>query len=125
MLHTFIHINTYSVSLCRKLLRGEAVEYHERGRHSQIRFLDREHGYINVHDPVPIYLAASYPKALALAGELGDGLITVSTLSPDALTATLAKAAKGRQHRRSQKAGAGYACQDQGEDRKPPPTPSP
>ena len=66
------------------------------GRHSRIRFLDREHGYINVNDPVPIYLAASYPKALALAGELGDGLITVSTITPDALTATLEKAAKGR-----------------------------
>ena len=92
-LDTFRH----TIDVCRKLLRGETAEYHERGRQSQIRFLDREHGYINVHDPVPIYLAASYPKALALAGELGDGLITVSTLSPDALTATLAKAAKGGQ----------------------------
>ncbi len=92
-LDTFRH----TIEVCRKLLRGEAVEYLERGRQSQIRFLDREHGYINVHDPVPIYLAASYPTALALAGELGDGLITVSTLSPDALTTTLAQAAKGRQ----------------------------
>ncbi len=92
-LDTFRH----TIEVCRKLLRGEAVEYHERGRQSQIRFLDREHGYVNLDDPVPIYLAASYPKALALAGELGDGLITVSTLSPDALIATLAKAAKGRQ----------------------------
>lgn len=91
-LDTFRH----TIDVCRELLRGEAVEYHERGRHSQVRFLDRDRGYINVNDPVPIYLAASYPKALALAGELGDGLITVSTITPDALTATLDKAAKGR-----------------------------
>ena len=92
-LDTFRH----TIDVCRKLLHGESAEYHERGRQSEIHFLDQEHGYINVTDPVPIYLAASYPKALAVAGELGDGLITVSTISSDALTATLEKVAKGRE----------------------------
>jgi alkanesulfonate monooxygenase SsuD/methylene tetrahydromethanopterin reductase-like flavin-dependent oxidoreductase (luciferase family) len=84
-LETFRH----TIEVCRGLLRGEEVDYRERGRQSRIRFFDLEHGYINVRDPIPIYIAASHPKALALAGELGDGLITISVLSPDVLKATL------------------------------------
>lgn len=91
-LETFRH----TIEVCRGLLRGEEVTYRERGRQSRIRFFDLEHGYINVRDPIPIYLAAAHPKALALAGELGDGLITISTLAPDLLKATLASATQGR-----------------------------
>ena len=88
-LETFRH----AIEVCRGLLRGEEVEYRERGRQSRIRFFDLEHEYINVRDPVPIYVAASHPRALALAGELGDGLITISILSPDLLRTTLASIA--------------------------------
>lgn len=97
-LDTFRH----TIEVCRGLLRGEAVEYRERGQQSRIRFVDLEHGYINVRDPIPIYLAASHPQALALAGELGDGLITISLLSPDLLTTNLATVVKGRTRRPSQ-----------------------
>jgi alkanesulfonate monooxygenase SsuD/methylene tetrahydromethanopterin reductase-like flavin-dependent oxidoreductase (luciferase family) len=86
----------HTIEVCRGLLRGQEVEYHERGRSSRVRFFDVEHGYINVRDPVPIYVAASHPQALALAGELSDGLITISILSPDLLTANLATVAQGR-----------------------------
>lgn len=86
----------HAIAVCRGLLRGEEVEYQERGRQSRIRFLDLEHGYINVHDPIPIYVAASHPGALALAGELGDGLVTISILSPEVLKATLATATQKR-----------------------------
>jgi len=86
----------HTIAVCRGLLRGEEVEYPERGRPSRVRFFDLEHGYINVHDPIPIYVAASHPQALALAGELGDGLITISILSPELLTTNLATVAKGR-----------------------------
>ena len=86
----------HTIEVCRGLLRGETVEYHERGRTSQVRFFDLEHGYINVKDPVPIYIAAAAPKALAMAGELGDGIITISILSPDMLQSALATAAKGK-----------------------------
>ncbi|MBI3302099.1 MAG: LLM class flavin-dependent oxidoreductase [Deltaproteobacteria bacterium] len=99
-LDTFRH----TIEVCRGLLCGEEVAYREHGRQSRIRFLDRERGYINVRDPIPIYLAASHPKALALAGELGDGLITISTLSPDLLKATLASVASGRARQLSQEA---------------------
>jgi alkanesulfonate monooxygenase SsuD/methylene tetrahydromethanopterin reductase-like flavin-dependent oxidoreductase (luciferase family) len=85
-----------TVEVCRGLLQGEQVEYRERGRQSRIRFLDLEHGYINVHDRIPIYLAASHPKALALAGELGDGLITISILDPNQFSATLRTVSQGK-----------------------------
>ncbi len=91
-LETFRH----TIEVCRGLLRGEELEYRERGRQSRIRFFDLEHGYINVRDPVPIYVAASHPRALTLAGELGDGLITISILSPDLLRTTLASIASAR-----------------------------
>jgi len=86
----------HTIEVCRGLLRGEEVEYHERGRHSRIRFFDLEHDYINVREPVPIYVAASHPRALAMAGELGDGLITISILSPDQLRTTLASVLPAR-----------------------------
>ncbi len=94
----------HTIEVCRGLLRGEEVEYHERSRPSRVRFFDLEHGYINVRDPIPIYVAASHPQALALAGELGDGLMTISLLSPDLLTTNLAAAAKGRTRQTSQPA---------------------
>ncbi len=84
-----------AAEVCQGLLRGETVSYHERGRQSRIRFMDVEHGYINTHERIPIYLAASHPKALALAGELGDGLLTLSLLSPEPLTRNLAAVTKG------------------------------
>lgn len=91
-LDTFRH----TIEVCRGLLRGEEVQYHERGRQSRVRFFDLQHGYINVRDSVPIYVAASHPRALTLAGELGDGLITISILSPDLLGTTLVPVAQAR-----------------------------
>ncbi len=85
----------HSVDVCRGLLRGESVEFRARGYANEIRFQDTEHGYINIHDPVPIYLAASHPRAQALAGELGDGVITISLLDPKALANNLGEVARG------------------------------
>jgi alkanesulfonate monooxygenase SsuD/methylene tetrahydromethanopterin reductase-like flavin-dependent oxidoreductase (luciferase family) len=64
------------VQMCRALLRGEEVLYHEGTRERWIRFLHQNHGYINLQDPIPIYLAANGPKALALTGEIADGWLT-------------------------------------------------
>jgi 5,10-methylenetetrahydromethanopterin reductase len=91
-LETFRH----TIEVCRGLLRGEMVEYHERGRQHRIHFFDTEHGYINVRDPIPIYVAASHPKATALAGELGDGVMTISVLDPAMLETILTVVAQGK-----------------------------
>jgi alkanesulfonate monooxygenase SsuD/methylene tetrahydromethanopterin reductase-like flavin-dependent oxidoreductase (luciferase family) len=59
----------------RALLHGEAVEYTWRGRTREIQFLHRDRHFINLDDPIPIYVAANGPKACELAGEFGDGWI--------------------------------------------------
>jgi alkanesulfonate monooxygenase SsuD/methylene tetrahydromethanopterin reductase-like flavin-dependent oxidoreductase (luciferase family) len=65
------------VTMTRKLLRGEEVMYRDGKRERAIRFLHQDHGYINLKDPVPIHIAADGPKALELAGEIGDGWLTI------------------------------------------------
>jgi alkanesulfonate monooxygenase SsuD/methylene tetrahydromethanopterin reductase-like flavin-dependent oxidoreductase (luciferase family) len=63
--------------MVRTLLDGGEVMYRD-GKHERtIRFLHPNHGYINLRDRIPIYLAADGPKALELVGELADGWVTV------------------------------------------------
>jgi len=65
------------VAMVRKLLRGEEVTYRDGKRERAIRFLHQNNGYIDLKDPIPIHIAADGPKALELAGEIGDGWLTV------------------------------------------------
>ncbi|TMA59901.1 MAG: LLM class flavin-dependent oxidoreductase [Deltaproteobacteria bacterium] len=67
----------------RALLRGEEVEYTLDGVTRAIRFLHLDLGFINLHDPIPIYVAANGPLALRTVGEFGDGLISVFNEQPD------------------------------------------
>jgi alkanesulfonate monooxygenase SsuD/methylene tetrahydromethanopterin reductase-like flavin-dependent oxidoreductase (luciferase family) len=60
------------VQQVRGLLRGDEVEH---ATH-RIRFQMREHRFIDLEHPIPVYLAGFGPKAQALAGEIGDGLIS-------------------------------------------------
>ena len=64
------------VRVVRGLLRGEEVEHTVDGETHRIRFQMREHRFVDVEHPIPVYIAAFGPKAQALAGELGDGLIS-------------------------------------------------
>ena len=64
------------VRVVRGLLRGEEVEHTADGQAHRIRFQMREHRFIDLDHPIPVYIAAFGPKAQALAGELGDGLIS-------------------------------------------------
>ena len=61
----------------RGLLRGEDVLFTEARRERWIRLMhaDRE-DFINIKDPIPIYLAANGPRALEAAAELADGWVT-------------------------------------------------
>ena len=63
------------VRVVRALLHGEEVEFTHQGVTRAIRFQNREMGFIGFDPPVPIHVAANGPKALAIAGELGDGRI--------------------------------------------------
>src|SRR6185437_15256860 len=79
---------------CRTLLRGDEVLFHEGERERWIRFLHPDRGYINIKDPIPIHIAANGPKAIELAGELGDGWITTLS-SPERLRNDLVHLRRG------------------------------
>ena len=65
------------VELVRSLMAGDTVTFDDREM--------RLHASLEV--PPPVYLAANGPKALALAGEIADGVITVAGLRPDQVAA--------------------------------------
>ena len=69
------------VRVIRGLLQGKEVHYQHGEDQRNIRFFHQEHGFINTQDAVPIHIAANAPKAMALAGEIGDGFITSRTNS--------------------------------------------
>jgi alkanesulfonate monooxygenase SsuD/methylene tetrahydromethanopterin reductase-like flavin-dependent oxidoreductase (luciferase family) len=72
------------VRTVKGLLRGETVEYREGDIVRPIRLLHPDRGIINLDGPIPICVAAFGPQAIRIAGELGDGFITVWG-SPDAV----------------------------------------
>jgi alkanesulfonate monooxygenase SsuD/methylene tetrahydromethanopterin reductase-like flavin-dependent oxidoreductase (luciferase family) len=60
----------------RALLHGEEVDYTiDGGERTDIRFLHPKDGFIDVEQPVPIYVAADGPLALKAAGAYGDGRV--------------------------------------------------
>jgi alkanesulfonate monooxygenase SsuD/methylene tetrahydromethanopterin reductase-like flavin-dependent oxidoreductase (luciferase family) len=63
----------------RALLHGEEVEYTLDGETRPIRFLHEELGFLDVAHPVPIYVAANGPLALAAAGAYGDGRVSAGS----------------------------------------------
>jgi len=64
------------VRVVRALLDGDDVDYALDGEAHPIRFQMREHRFIDLDHRIPLYVAGFGPKAQALAGELGDGLIS-------------------------------------------------
>lgn len=58
------------------LLAGETVDYTANGITEAIRFQSLELGYVDIEHPIPLHVGGFGPRAQALAGELGDGLIT-------------------------------------------------
>jgi 5,10-methylenetetrahydromethanopterin reductase len=80
------------VELVRRLLAGEAVAYGgTAGVYANRRMRVRAApGY-----PVPLYLAATGPKALALAGEIADGVIMLSGTAPHLIDAALGHVRRG------------------------------
>ena len=60
-----------------------------------IRFLNPDEGFINLADPIPVYVAGSGPKTLELAGEIGDGVILFGTVGDSLLKYTLSHIRRG------------------------------
>ncbi len=64
------------IRVVRALLRGEEVEYELDGKRQPIRFQNPDLGYLDLEAGIPLHIGGFGPRAQALAGELGDGLIT-------------------------------------------------
>jgi alkanesulfonate monooxygenase SsuD/methylene tetrahydromethanopterin reductase-like flavin-dependent oxidoreductase (luciferase family) len=58
------------------LLRGEVVDYDFAGTRRPIKLLMHdETGYMSLEPKIPLYVSGFGPRAMALAGEYGDGLV--------------------------------------------------
>src|SRR6059058_543761 len=66
------------VRIVTALLRGETVEAEIEGKTRLIRLLNPELGLINTRDPIPVWVAASGPRARALTAKLGAGWIATA-----------------------------------------------
>ena len=64
------------LQVIRGLLAGETVNYAANGIAEDIAFQSLELGHINLDDPIPIHVGGFGPRAQALAGKYGEGLIT-------------------------------------------------
>jgi 5,10-methylenetetrahydromethanopterin reductase len=71
--------------IVRTLLRGEEVDYTFNDRTRAIQFLHQDLRFVNLENPIPIYVAANGPRALRTAGEFGDGLISAFNERPEVL----------------------------------------
>ena len=86
----------------RPLLRGEEIDYEWNGRTSPIRHLMPDEGFVRFDPPIPIHVSAFGPRALDLAAQHGDGLITSAPPEPGAIRGVRTKLAERRRaHGRS------------------------
>ena len=63
------------IRVVQGLWRRETVEAEIEGKQRLIRFLNPDLGLINLDDPMPLYIAASGPRARALTAKLDAGWI--------------------------------------------------
>lgn len=61
------------------LLRGEEAVFHHAGEEKLIRHIMPDRGFVNLADPIPVYVSGFGPKSLALAGRYGDGAVVGAT----------------------------------------------
>lgn len=61
--------------VCRALLDGGSTDFTSRGKTTSISLQMAHLGYVDVTHRVPIYISGFGPRAQALAGRYGDGLV--------------------------------------------------
>ena len=66
------------IRVVQALLREETVEAEIEGKKRLLRLLNPELGLINTHDPVPLYIASTGPRARKLTATLGAGWINTA-----------------------------------------------
>ncbi len=81
----------------RSLLRGQEVDFSWQGQTHPVQFLMQDHKFINVEEPIPLYVSGFGPKAQALAGEYGEGLVMSVPPNPGFMHRALQNAEAGAQ----------------------------
>jgi alkanesulfonate monooxygenase SsuD/methylene tetrahydromethanopterin reductase-like flavin-dependent oxidoreductase (luciferase family) len=74
------------------LFGGGEVDYREGELNRSIRLFHQQLQLVNTRDRIPIYVAGNAPKAIELAGEIGDGFITSRTNTVEGWRETWARA---------------------------------
>ena len=64
------------IRVVRALLNGEEVDFTLNGVTHPVRFQNLHYNYVDVESYIPIHVGGFGPRAQALAGEFGDGLVT-------------------------------------------------
>jgi 5,10-methylenetetrahydromethanopterin reductase len=67
------------VRVVTELLREETVEAAIDGKRRKLRLLNPDLGLVNTRDPIPLWVAASGPRARGLTAKLGAGWISTTT----------------------------------------------
>lgn len=83
------------VRVIRELLEHGEADYQAEGLTRHIRYLHRELKFIDLEPKIPLYVAGNGPKALAIAGEFGDGIITSGAVTPERVAAVFRHAEGG------------------------------
>ena len=83
------------IRVVKAMLNNEEVDYTYRKKTTALKWQDHGEGFRNTDDPIPIYIAANGPKALAAAGEHADGLISVFNEQPAVLEYNLSQVRAG------------------------------
>jgi 5,10-methylenetetrahydromethanopterin reductase len=66
------------IRVCQDLLAGGETQVVVKGETRTICHLHPERGFVNVTDPVPVYVSATGSKGLAVAAEVADGIYTLT-----------------------------------------------
>lgn len=85
------------VRVCRDLMAGKTTDYTEGHRHRKIKFLNPDGDWYNIKTKIPIYVSASGPKSLRLAGEIADGVILFGAVSPSLIDFVMKHIREGAQ----------------------------
>jgi alkanesulfonate monooxygenase SsuD/methylene tetrahydromethanopterin reductase-like flavin-dependent oxidoreductase (luciferase family) len=67
------------------LLRGEQADFRFRGRTAPVRHLMADRGFVNLRDPIPLYVSGFGPRSMRLAGRHGNGIVLSIPPVPEAM----------------------------------------
>lgn len=94
----------------RGLLQGEEVDYTLSGKTMPLQFTMPEYKFIELDYPIPIYVSGFGPKAQALAGAFGDGLVMSIPPEPGFVNRAIANARHGAEQAQRTFDDSFYTC---------------